>query len=105
MDSESTVIFWIPVLVFLSRSRSNDVSCILHERKISELITKKTIVIYLGIGLYLKPSGTQMTFAPERVNGRGIIIPNLFLLSIEPHAHSNVVITGAAARISETSGE
>lgn len=62
------------------------------------------VATHLGIGLYLKPPGTQMTFALERVNWRGIIIPDLFLLSVESHTHSDVVIAGTANRISGVSG-
>ena len=33
-----------------------------------------------------------MTFAPERVDWRRVIIPNLLLLGVVSHAHPNVVI-------------
>lgn len=104
VDGEPAVIFGIPVFVFLSRPRSDDVSCILRVDKISErLMRKMMIVAYLGICLYLKPPRTQVAFASERINWGGIIIPDLLLLCIVSHAHSDVVIASTAVRISGTS--
>jgi hypothetical protein len=58
------------------------------------------VFTYLGIGLYLKPPRTQMAFAPERVDWRRVIIPDLLLLGVVSHAHSDVVITGTTVRVS-----
>ena len=40
-----------------------------------------------------------MTFTPERVDWCGIIIPNLLLLGVVSHTHSDVVITRATVHI------
>jgi hypothetical protein len=48
---------------------------------------------YLGIRLDLEPSIAKVTFAPEREDRCGIVIPDLLLLGIVPHAHANMVVT------------
>ena len=40
-----------------------------------------------------------MAFAPERVDWRRVIIPNLLLLGVVSYAHPDVVVTGTAVRI------
>ena len=47
---------------------------------------------HLRVCSYLKPPITQMTFAPEGINGSAIIVPNLSLLRVVPYTHSDVVV-------------
>jgi len=101
VDSEPAIILGIPVLVLLSRTRSDDVSRVLHKVTCKGAWDERwRRVAYLGIRLDLKPPRTQMTLTPERVDWRRVILSNLLLLSVVSHAHSDVVIAGATVLIS-----
>jgi len=51
----------------------------------------------LGVCLNLKPSVTQVAFAPEGVNGRGVIRSDFLLLRIITHAHADVIVACSTA--------
>ena len=101
VNSEPAVVFGIPVFVLLSGARSNDIPCVLHTSNSERAwYDKRHHATYLGIGLYLKPPRTQMTFTPERVDWCRVIIPDLLLLGVVSHAHSDMIIAGTTVHIS-----
>jgi hypothetical protein len=51
---------------------------------------------HLGIRLDLEPSIAKVTFAPEREDRCGKIVPNFLLLGVVPHAHTNMVVACTA---------
>lgn len=50
----------------------------------------------LGVRLNLKPAITQMAFASKRIDGRGVVRPDFFLLCIVAYAHTNMVVACSA---------
>lgn len=47
-------------------------------------------VAHLGIRTDLKPAGTEVTFTPKGVDGRGIVFADFSFLSVVPYTGSEV---------------
>ena len=91
MYRESSVFFWVPLLILLPGAAFHNISCILsiHQYTSSFL---KSIITHLWICSYLKPPTTQMALASEGINGGAMIVSNFSLLRIVPYTHSDVVV-------------
>ena len=52
----------------------------------------------LRVCLNLKPTTTEVAFTPEGEDGRGVIFPDLLLLTVVSDAHADVSVACAAVQ-------
>ena len=101
MNRKAAVLLWIPLLFFLPGTRNYNISSVL--RKPSGTYTYKTAArTHLWIRLNLKPSATQVAFAPEREYWCTVIVANLLLFRVVPNPHADVCIAVPAVNFSIT---
>ena len=78
VNRESTMLFGVPVLELFASTRFNHIARV------------------LGVRLDRKIALARRAFGPEQPNGRRVILTNLPLLCIEPHALTDPLIAREA---------